>query len=298
MKKILVMGSINIDISITAERMPESGETVFGSGFETNIGGKGANQAVACGKLGGVVSMAACTGFDDNGKIAAEYLSSVNVNTDYVFQKNGETGSAVIVLSEGDNRIIVNKGTNGMFSIEDVDKYSQAIKNADIIVFQLEIPIETVTYAAKLAKTMGKTVILNPAPMANLPAELLINTDFIIPNETEAQILTGIDAEPEVMLNKIREMGVKNVIITLGDKGCIYNDGEIIKHHGIYKTNVVDTTAAGDTFIGALSVYLAQDKPLDEAVDFASLASAITVSRRGAGKSVPTLADIKRSNLR
>ena len=298
MRKILVIGSINTDISITTDRMPEKGETVFGYGFETNIGGKGANQAIACGKLGGNVAIAACIGPDDNGKHAKNYLKSVNVNTDNIITKNGESGSAVIILSNGDNRIIVNKGTNGMFDINTADSITNSIKESDIIVMQLEIPTETVTYIAGLAKSFNKTVVVNPAPMADMPGELLRNTDYLIPNETEAQLLTKSKGSPEELIAEIQKTGVKNVIITLGDNGCIYNDGDTIKTHGIYKTNVVDTTAAGDTFIGALCVCIADGKSIEQAVDFASHASAIAVSRRGAGKSVPTLDDIRKSTLR
>lgn len=287
--KIVVIGSINTDLVISTDRMPQVGETISGSGFATNCGGKGANQAVAAAKLGGDVTFIGAVGRDANGDIAIDNLKKSGIVTECIQRTEINTGVAVITVCGGDNSIILDCGANGLVTKEVIDKNMDVISEADAVIMQLEIPMDTVVYAARKAREKGVKVVLNPAPVTDLPKELLENTDIIVLNETETEFLTKIypdtDENRKVCMDILKKFGVRQVIITLGGEGSIYNDGDEIKHQKAFEAKVVDTTAAGDTFIGAFCMKTEGD--LADAVRYATAASAITVSRAGASGSIP-----------
>lgn len=296
MKKILVIGSANMDLTIHTDRMPSLGETVTGYNFSLNSGGKGANQAVAVAKLGGDVKFLGAIGCDAYGDKLLADLKSFNAEFAGIRQNNVSTGTASITVINGDNFIILNAGANDCLTPAVIEEKSELIKDADYLIMQLEIPVESVVRAAEIAKASATTVVLNPAPYKELPESLFKNIDIIIPNEHEAQLLTGIDVSYsdgcEKAIRQLTKKGIKTVIITLGNKGCAYNTGENIFFRDAEKTEVVDTTSAGDTFIGALCCKLSEGKTLHESIDFATKAAAITVSRSGASCSIPYLYEI------
>lgn len=295
--KITVVGSLNMDLVVTTPKVPVIGETILGSGFMTAPGGKGANQAVAAAKLGGDVSMIGCVGSDIFGKDLLTNLSDNNVNTDNVQVKDStSTGIAVIIIKDGNNSIIVDPGANSLLTPEIVDRSEEIIKNSNIMVAQLEIPLDTVERAIAIAKRHNVKVMLNPAPARKLSDELLSKVDIFTPNETECEIITGIsisnidDAKRAVaFLNK---KGIVQVIITLGGKGVVYNSAEGILHKTVPNVKVVDTTAAGDSFSGAVALALSKGKTIDEAVDFGNIVGTLTVTKKGAQTSLPTMADV------
>lgn len=293
--KFVVIGSINTDLVINTQRMPKMGETISGNGFSVNCGGKGANQAIAAARLGGEVSFIGAVGQDSNGDAALENFKNHGVITDKIERVKTNTGVAIINVCNGDNCIILDKGANGEVSTSLIDRNMDTVREADAVIMQLEIPMETVTYAAKKAHDAGVLVVLNPAPVAEMPKELLENTDVIVLNETETEFLTGIYPNSEENRKKCMEilmnMGIKQVIITLGAEGSVYLYKGEIKHCPAFKTEAVDTTAAGDTFIGAFCMNY--DKEADEAVKFATAASAITVSRFGASGSIPSRKEVE-----
>ena len=282
-KKVLVIGSINKDLVITTSRFAKEGETILGNNFSTSNGGKGANQACAIGKLGGNVSMLGAIGNDSFGKDLKEALSSNNVNIDnLIIKDNVSTGIAVITVTEsGANHIIVAQGANALINKDDIKE--ELLNSYDIIVMQLEIPLEIAKYAAKISKKLGKTVVLNPSPAVKIDKEFLNCIDILIPNETEIDIIGGIDYA--------FECGVKNIILTLGANGCdfISNNNNKIerKHFDAYKVDVTDTTAAGDRFLGGVVRMMAYNKTIKEAIIFATKVSNITVTRKGAIDSIP-----------
>ena len=283
-KKILIIGSINKDLVVTAPRFPKEGETILGSNFYTGNGGKGANQACAIGKLGGDVSILGAVGDDSFGKDLCNALISNNVNTDNLIIKNNvSTGIAVItVTDDGANNIIVAQGANALITKDDIKE--ELISLYDIIVMQLEIPLEIAEYAAYIAKKLGKTVVLNPSPAVKLSRDFLSYVDILIPNETEIDIIGGIDYA--------FERGVKNIILTLGANGCDFINKEGRKHFDAYKVDVLDTTAAGDSFLGGVVRMIADNKSIEEAIIFATKVSNITVTRKGAIDSIPTYNEV------
>ncbi|WP_295296091.1 ribokinase [uncultured Brachyspira sp.] len=283
-KKILVIGSINKDLVTTTPRFPKEGETILGNNFSTSNGGKGANQACAIGKLGGNVAMLGAIGDDNFGKDLSNALYSNNVNIDNLLVKNNiSTGIAVItVTNDGANHIIVAQGANALITKDDIKE--KLISSFDIIVMQLEIPLEIAKYAASVAKKLGKTVVLNPSPAVKLDKEFLSCVDILIPNETEIDIIGGIDY--------VLECGVKNIILTLGADGCDLITKEKRKHFDAYKVDVVDTTAAGDSFLGGVVRTIADGKNIEEAIEFATKVSNITVTRKGAIDSIPTYNEV------
>ena len=291
---IVVVGSINTDLVINTDRMPKIGETVSGNGFTINCGGKGANQAVAVSRLGGDVTFIGSVGNDENGNISIENLNKSKVNTQCIERADTNTGVAVITVCNGDNSIILDSGANALVSKEIIDKNKDVILGADAVIMQLEIPIETVCYVASIAHNSGVKVILNPAPVTQLPLQLLKNTDVLILNETEAEFITKIypdtDQNQEKCIKELKKLGVDTIILTLGAQGSMYTSEDNIKHQKAYEITVVDTTAAGDTFIGAFCMKM-QDG-IESAVKYATAASAITVSRKGASKSIPTSAEV------
>ena len=297
MSMITVVGSLNMDLVITAPKMPVMGETILGSGFMTTPGGKGANQAVAAARLGGCVTMVGCVGNDIFGKDILKNLELNNVKTNLINIVEGvSTGIAVIVIENGNNAIIVDPGANSLLSSQIVENNENTIKSSNILMVQLEIPLETVEKTVEIAKRAGVNVLLNPAPARRLSDELLRKVDIFTPNETECEIITGLSinsvAEAKEALRFLLNKGIGQVVITMGDKGVVYNRGIELVHKPVNKVKVVDTTAAGDSFSGALAVSLSQGNSIDEAVDFGNIVGALTVTRKGAQASLPTIDEV------
>jgi ribokinase len=299
MSRIVVVGSSNTDMVIKAAHLPGPGETVLGGQFLMNPGGKGANQAVAAARLGGDVVFVAKVGDDIFGQEAVQGFKNVGINTDYiVVDAENPSGVATIIVDEqGENCIAVASGANSTLSPADVDSAVQQIEAASVLLMQLETPVQTVEYAASLGKKAGKTVILNPAPAQPLSDGLLAQLDVITPNETEAEILTGIKVETEDDAQKaaraLRDKGVGAVIITLGSRGAFVLSESFLGLVPAPKVEPVDTTAAGDTFTGALAVGLADGQTIEDAVVFANKAAAISVTRLGAQASAPKLEELE-----
>ena len=292
-RQILVVGSCNTDMVIKAAHLPRPGETILGGTFFMNPGGKGANQAVAIARLGGSVTFICKTGSDIFGHQSQQLFEEEGINTSYVFSDSGNpSGVALITVDEkAENCIVVASGANANLLPSDLAKAEEAIEQADLILMQLEVPMETVCFVADIAWQKGKKVILNPAPAHPLPADLLRHLYLITPNETEAEMITGVKITDESSAGEaarlLSEMGVQHVIITLGSKGAlIYSDGKTEMVPAL-KVEAVDTTAAGDVFNGALTVALSEGRSLKEAARFACKASAISVTRVGAQSSAP-----------
>lgn len=297
MKKVVVVGSINMDLVTRCKRAPKGGETLFGEEFSQVPGGKGANQAVAIGKLGTNVIMLGKIGKDSFGKDMLASMEKNGVNIQHIEEGEKATGIAKIIVEEsGQNRILVVAGANSEVDKEYVDRHLAAIKESDIVVTQLEIPIETVEYTLKKAKEFGKITILNPAPARELSDEIIKNSDFIIPNESELALITGMAVETEEEIKKagkkLLDMGVKNLIITLGSKGSLHLNRDKCEFHSAYKVKAIDTTAAGDSFIGGVVRELNGDN-ISEAIEFGTKVSAIAVTKKGAQTSISTIEEIK-----
>lgn len=298
MKKVVVIGSINMDLVTVCKRVPVGGETIFGEEFFQVPGGKGANQAAAIGKLGTEVFMLGKVGKDSFGKDLIEAMKNSGVNTEYIEEDDTATGIANIIVEEnGQNRILVVAGANGNVDKDYVERHLDVIKECDILVAQLEIPVETVGYVLKKAKEFGKTTILNPAPAVKLNDEMIKNSDFIIPNETELAVITDINTDDEKGIReageKLLNMGAKNLIVTLGSKGSLHLNKEQSSFHRAYKVKAVDTTAAGDSFIGGFIREFINNGEIDTAIEFATKVSAIAVTRKGAQTSIPTLEEVE-----
>ena len=297
MKNILVIGSANIDLTIHTDRMPKLGETVMGYGFSMNSGGKGANQAVAAAKLGGEVKFLGVIGNDTYGEKLLADLRKSGIAFEGITTDGISTGTACITVVNGDNFIVLNPGANDLLTPEIIEEKAELIRKSDYVIMQLEIPVDSVLRAAVIAKDAGTSVVLNPAPVKELPDEIYRLTDIMIPNEYEAMLLTGISTDNEQgcrdAVEDLRKKGVKTVIITLGGRGCVYNDGDRIIFHPAGKADVVDTTSAGDSFIGALCCKLASGNSLTESIDYATKVASVTVSRRGASESIPYAHEIK-----
>lgn len=290
--KIFVIGSANTDMVVKAKKLPLPGETLLGGTFFMNAGGKGANQAVAAARLGGNVTIVTKVGNDIFGKQTIEGLKKENINTGYVFvDDNAPSGTALIMVNEeGENCIVVAPGANAQLLPADIKKVKN-IATAKIILMQLEIPIETIIAVAGNAKANGQQVIINPAPAQKLNDELLKGLFLITPNETEAFFLTGETVTDDgtaakaacVLLSK----GVQNVIITLGRQGAYFQNNNMKLKIDAPLVKAVDTTAAGDTFNGAITVALTENMDWEQALKFAVQAASISVTRLGAQASVP-----------
>lgn len=294
MNKITVVGSINMDISICSDTFPKIGETIQGYNFSTQPGGKGSNQAIAIGNLGGNVSFLGCLGDDDNGKILCNTLREHNVDTSHTeIIANQPSGTAVILVCNGDNSIVINSGANAYSTENFLKKHSSVIAESKILLSQLEITMLSVLTAFQLAKNHGVTTILNPAPILTLPRELLQLTDIMILNQTEAEFLTkhpikNMDDAKTGILNLLH-MGITKAIITLGSLGCMFtSDSGAIEYQPARAVTAIDSTGAGDSFCGAVAYALSNDRSLGEAVRLATLVSSITVTKRGAALSIPT----------
>jgi ribokinase len=297
-KKITVVGSCNTDMVIKADRLPIPGETVLGGKFFMNPGGKGANQAVAAARMGGNVTLISKTGNDVFGKQSVMLYDNEHIHTDYIFSDpNNPSGVALITVdSNGENCIVVASGANANLCPADIDKAILEIEKSNLVLMQLEIPIETVEYVAEIAIRKNIKVILNPAPARALSDKLLSKLFIIIPNRSEAEILSGIkvtDLEKARMAaDIISAKGVNIVVITLGSEGALIKEYDQYHFVEAVKVDAVDTTAAGDVFCGTVCVGLAEGKTIIEAVKLAAKASAITVTRMGAQASIPYRSEI------
>lgn len=297
MKKICVIGSLNMDLVVNVDEMPKKGQTLIGSAFKEVPGGKGANQAVAMARLGADIRMIGKVGKDSFGETLINQLKSDKVNTKYIHREDCASGVAMITVDKNaENSIVVAPGANFKVLEKDIDKCIEAIDESDIVVLQLETPINTIKYALQKSKELGKYTILNPAPAVKLEDSIIENVDLLTPNETELEILSGVKIENEDDIKKaanvLIEKGVKQLIVTLGSKGSLYIDKDNIKLKKSYKVEAIDTTAAGDSYTGALAVAFAQDKDIDEAMDFASKVGALAVTKEGAQSSLPTMEDV------
>ncbi len=379
MRKICVIGSLNMDLVVKVDAMPKGGQTIIGSNFKEVPGGKGANQAVAMARLGGKVSMIGKVGNDGFGQTMINALKSDNVDTKYISLEDCATGVALITVDKNaensivvapganyevdktyidenleaiqnsdivvtqletpietingfgqtminalksdnvdtkyisladcatgvalitvdknaENSIVVAPGANYEVDKTDIDENLEAIQNSDIVVTQLETPIETIKYALKKSKELNKYTILNPAPAVKLEDELIANVDLLTPNETELEILSGVEIECEEDILKAAKVmidkGVKELIVTLGSKGSLYINKERSMFKKSYKVEAVDTTAAGDSYTGALTVAFSKGENIEEAMDFASKVGALSVMKEGAQSSLPTIDDV------
>jgi ribokinase len=297
--KIVVVGSANTDFVVQVADLPGRGETVLGGRFLTARGGKGANQAVAAARLGGEVTFVARLGEDSLGREAAAAYAREGIQTAHLAW-DGETPSGVALIlvdQNGENMIAVAPGANGRLSPADLQAADAAIREADCILLQLEIPLETVNAAITLARRYGRRVILNPAPAAPLPARLLEKVDILTPNETEAVTLTGDQEQggPEQAAARLAERtGVRTIVMTLGARGCLVWDHGLVRLIPAFPITPVDTTAAGDAFNGALAVALGGGVSVIEAARYANAAGALAATRPGAQPSLPGAAELEK----
>lgn len=300
MKKALVIGSLNMDMTVKVEELPKLGETIFGNDFYESCGGKGANQAVAVSKLGMKTEMIGMVGKDSQGEKLIQNLNKYGIISDNVIKSDELTGRAIITVDKkGDNNIIVIPGSNFKITKEHIQAKQDVIASSDVVILQNEIPSETVEFSLLKAKELGKITIFNPAPARKLSGEVFKNTDYLILNETEMEEIFEIKFNDEEYTEKIsikkKEYGIKNIILTLGDKGSIlFSEDNNIKKYDVYKVKAVDTTAAGDSFIGAFTMKICESGNSDEAIKYATAVSAIVVTRQGAQDSIPTREEIEK----
>jgi len=293
MKKIYILGSINMDLVINSPREVLQGETIHGNGFMTNGGGKGANQAAACGKLGADIVMGGAVGEDDFGERLLKQLSSYHVDVQHVRKiPQVPTGVAVILVVNGDNRIVLDSGANACVNHQDVDALLSEAKSGDILLTQLENTVDEVGYALKKGKELGMTTILNPAPMDLAIQPYLEYVDFFMPNEHEFFDITGT-SDLEEGLRYLTKKGISHVIVTLGSKGYAYYHEKTEIREDCMKVSVVDTTAAGDTFCGAFATRLAMGEEPKKALHYANCAAALTVTKKGAQQAIPTAKEVE-----
>jgi ribokinase len=289
-----------MDLVIRAQRMPRPGETLAGRSFGTVPGGKGANQAVAAARLGAGVAMVGCVGDDAYGDRLRNAMLAESIDCQALITvAEVSTGVASIVVDDqSQNAILVVPGANDRLTPATLQRFDALLQSARIVICQLEVPVPTVHYTLQRARQLGKTVILNPAPAVGpLPADWYPLIDYLIPNETEAQALTGLAVDSpdaaEQAASRLRSEGVANVIITLGERGVVHAGAQGSKHWPAPKVEAVDSTAAGDTFVAALAAALAAGRSETDAIRFAQLGAALSVTRAGAQPSIPTLAEVE-----
>lgn len=299
LKQILVVGSINMDMVIKVPHIPAVGETILAKDIKKFGGGKGANQAIAAARLGGDVHMIGRVGKDEHGKQSYENLKNSGVHVEGIeFDDNTPTGTAYIYVSDkGENNIVVYPGANTKLDIDQIKRFEHLFDTAEFCVVQLEIPLEVVGFVVNLCRQKGVKVIFNPAPACNLDDDLLKDAYILTPNETELTILTGEKAdtieEIEIASHKILEKGVQNIITTIGEKGSLLMNKNKKHLYKAVQVDPIDTTAAGDSFTGALAVALAEEKEMHEAINFATHVAAITVTKEGAQSSLPTREEVE-----
>lgn len=298
-KRILVLGNSNVDFVFRIPRFHDPGETILAESLGIFFGGKGANQAITAKRLGGNVQFITKVGNDHYGKAYRHHLIKSGLNRKLILEdKKLPTGTAVIELTtKGENRIIAFLGANGSLSVNDLRRMEQHWGGVGVFVTQLEIPLETVDRGLRTAKDQGAVTLLNPSPPIPLASHILSTVDFIVPNEVEAQLLTGIkwkgDREIRKMANRLLDMGAKNVIITLGPKGLFFKNRNEELWMKAFRVNVVDTTAAGDAFLGGLATSLSENKPIQEALKFANGAGALATTKLGAQPSLPSRRELE-----
>lgn len=297
MNNVLVIGSVNYDTAITVDRIPVCGETIKSTKVEYHYGGKGANQAVASARSGVATDFIAALGQDEKGDELKQYLMCSSVNIEGIKQKKDlSTGQAIIAVDQnGDNSIIVIPGANDSLLIEDINHYKHLFERAKVLLIQLEIPMETVEYSLKLGKELGLITILNPAPAVKLPLELYKYIDILTPNESEIDVLAGegIARSYSEKAMELIERGVKDVIITLGEKGALEVSKNGTQNYSSYKVQAIDTTGAGDCFNGYLAGLLAKGKNISEAIAYANRAASLCVTKKGAQESIPTKEEVE-----
>jgi ribokinase len=291
--RIVVVGSLNMDLVTRTERIPQPGETILGGDLQTFPGGKGANQAVAARRMGAQVAMIGRVGQDAFATPLLQALGEAGVDSSHVLQDpSAATGVAIIVVDQrGQNSIVVCSGANAHLSPQDIRSAESTIAGADALLLQLESPLETVRCAAEIARGHGVRVILNPAPARPLPEALLRNVDVLVPNESEAALLTGLPVEDvpqvEAAAARLHEMGAEAVVVTLGERGALYLYKGESHRVPAFEVTPVDTTAAGDAFMGGFAVALAEGKPFAEAVRWGNAAGALATTKMGAQPSLP-----------
>jgi ribokinase len=296
--KVVVVGSSNMDLVVKSSRIPVVGETILGGDFIMVPGGKGANQAVAAAKLGARVCFVAKLGDDLFGRQSLDNFKKEGLDTTHVtLSAEAPSGVALIMVDDaGNNVIVVAPGANARLTAEEVKKAESDIASSGAVVAQLEVPLDTVAFAGQLAQVAGVPFVLDPAPARRLPAELLKIVDVLTPNETEAQILTGIEVHDEpsarAAAEKLLSTGVKTVILTMGAQGFLLVDRDKVEFVTARQVDAVDSTAAGDAFTGSLAVGMAQGKSISEAALLANHVAALSVTRMGAQPSMPTLQQV------
>jgi ribokinase len=292
--KIVVIGSSNTDLVIQVPHFPAPGETVLGGEFMMARGGKGANQAVAAARLGADVTFISRLGQDSFGEMALAACQAEQINTDFIlFDEQKASGVALIMVDQqGENEIAVASGANFALTPADVAAAESMIQSADCVLLQLEVPLSTVEAAVELANKHHVLVILNPAPARPLPTKLLHSIDILTPNETEAAIL-GQNINQTDAVQSVRQLGVKTIIMTLGSKGALLIRDDLQQEISTFPIEVVDSTAAGDAFNGALAVALGNGRSLQDAITFANAAGALATTKAGAQQSLPTLAEVE-----
>ncbi|MBD8120902.1 ribokinase [Pseudomonas lutea] len=298
--KVVIVGSLNMDLVTRAPRLPRAGETLAGQSFVTVPGGKGANQAVAAARLGASVAMIGCVGDDAYGGQLRAALLAEGVDCQAVTPVSGEsTGVALIVVDDSSqNAIVIVAGGNGHVTASVVDSFDALLCQAEVIICQLEVPLDTVGHVLKRGHELGKTVILNPAPASGpLPAQWFAWIDYLIPNESEATALTGLPvdstASADAAATALLDAGVSKVIVTLGEQGALFASKSRSEHFPAPKVEPIDTTAAGDTFVGGFAAALADGKSESDAIRFGQVAAALSVTRSGAQPSIPTFAEVQ-----
>ena len=296
--KVVVVGSFMMDLVIKAERRPQKGETLIGQQFGMFGGGKGNNQAIAAVRLGGDVTMVGRLGMDSFGDKLMDALVEEGVEIRFIV-RDAEVGTGVgspVIDADGDNSIIIVPRANMRLSAADVDRAASAISDSDVLLLQLEVPIAASQRAAEIAKSSGTKVILNPAPAQDLPDSFLAQVDILTPNQVEAELLSGVEVSDsegaERAARILLDRGVSAVILTLGEGGALLFKDGLTTSIPAYRVNVVDTTAAGDAFCGALATALARGEALEDAVVFANAAGALAVTVLGAAPSMPTAQQI------
>ena len=296
---VVVIGSLNMDLVTRAPRLPRGGETLIGESFSTIPGGKGANQAVAAARLGAQVSMVGCVGSDAYGQQLRGALLAEGIDCQAVSVVDGSSGVALIVVDDNSqNAIVIVAGANGELTPTVLERFDAVLQSADVIICQLEVPDATVGHALKRGRELGKTVILNPAPASRaLPAEWYAYVDYLIPNESEAMVLSGLAVDSletaEAAATQLIASGAGKVIVTLGAQGLVFANGSSFEHFPAPRVKAVDTTAAGDTFVGGFAAALASGKDEAEAIRFGQVAAALSVTRAGAQPSIPTLLEVQ-----
>ena len=297
---VVVVGSLNMDLVARAQRLPRGGETLVGESFVTVPGGKGANQAVAAARLGAKVAMVGCVGDDAYGQQLRQALADEQIDCQAVSIAAGvSSGVALIVVdAASQNAIVIVAGGNGQLLPESVQPFDALLQNAEVIICQLEVPMATVAYTLERGRALGKTVILNPAPASGpLPAEWFAHIDYLIPNESEAEALSGLpvnDLESaRAAATRLLGMGVGKVIVTLGAQGALFADGQVFRHFPAPVVQPLDTTAAGDTFVGGFAAALARGEEQGAAIAFGQRAAALSVTRAGAQPSIPHLSELQ-----